>query len=179
MLVGVDANFLSPKASVRAAGAGWRTVVIAPIDAGETVAAFGGSCLTRSELNEMTAGQQAQAIQIDEDLFMVGETAAVTGATINHSCAPNCGIRAGVLVVAVRNIAVGESLAYDHAMSSGSDFNDFECGCGAASCRHKVTGNDWMLVELQLAYRGYFSAYLAKRIAALVTVGAERRAFAL
>jgi hypothetical protein len=36
-----------------------------------------------------------------------------------------------------------------------------------------------MLPELQLAYRGYFSPYLARRIAALVPAGAARRAFAL
>jgi hypothetical protein len=36
-----------------------------------------------------------------------------------------------------------------------------------------------MLPELQLRYRGAFSPYLAKRIAALVHIGAERRAFAL
>jgi hypothetical protein len=36
-----------------------------------------------------------------------------------------------------------------------------------------------MLPELQLRYRGTFSPYLAKRIAALANVGAERRAFAL
>jgi hypothetical protein len=36
-----------------------------------------------------------------------------------------------------------------------------------------------MRPELQLAYRGHFSPYLAQRIAALVSIGAERRAFAL
>ena len=45
------------------------------------------------------------------------------------------------------------------------------------SCRGKVTGNDWMLPELHLRYRGRFSPYLATRIASLASVGAERRAF--
>ena len=31
----------------------------------------------------------------------------------------------------------------------------------------KVTGNDWTLPELQERYQGYFSTYLARRIAAL------------
>ncbi|MEY4174995.1 MAG: hypothetical protein RI900_2160, partial [Actinomycetota bacterium] len=61
----------------------------------------------------------------------------------------------------------------------GSDYHEFECVCGAASCRGKVTGNDWMLPELQLRLRGWFSPYLASRIADLVSVGAERRAFSL
>jgi len=45
------------------------------------------------------------------------------------------------------------------------------------NCRGKVTGYDWMLPELQIRYRGYFSPYLAARIASLATIGAGRRAF--
>ena len=78
-----------------------------------------------------------------------------------------------------RLIAAGESLTYDFAMSDGSGYDEFECSCGTVSCRGKITGNDWMQPELQLRYRGHFSPYLARRIADLVQVGAERRAFAL
>jgi hypothetical protein len=35
-----------------------------------------------------------------------------------------------------------------------------------------------MLPEVQLAYRGYFSPYLARRIAALTPIGPSRRVFA-
>ena len=84
------------------------------------------------------------------------------------------------MLVALRDIAVGEELAYDYATTDGSDYDEFECDVRQrAACRGKVTGHDWMLPELQLRYRGTFSPYLAKRIAALVSVGAERRAFAL
>jgi hypothetical protein len=118
-------------------------------------------------------------IQIDDDLFLVTPITRVPGDTVGHACSPNCGIAAGVVVVAMRDIAVGELLSFDHAMTNGCDLDEFECACGAATCRHKVTGHDWMLPELQLAYRGYFSPYLAKRISGLVRTGAERRAFAL
>jgi hypothetical protein len=63
-------------------------------------------------------------------------------------------------------------------MSDGSDYDEFECACGARLCRGKVTGYDWMQPDLQLRYRGSFSPYLENRIAALVSIGAERRAFA-
>ena len=79
----------------------------------------------------------------------------------------------------MRNVAPGERLTFDHAMTAGCDVNEFECHCAAPTCRHKVTGHDWMLPELQLAYRGWFSPYLAKRISGLVRTGAERRVFAL
>lgn len=178
MLASVDANFLTSKARVRADSNGWGASAVQPIAAGETVAAFGGKCVSRATLESLAPNERAHTIQIDEDLYMVSELADVPGDTINHSCRPNCGIVGGVVVVAMRDIAVDEAISFDYAMTMGSDVNEFECGCGAATCRHKVTGADWMQPELQLAYRGYFSPYLAKRIAALVSTGAERRAFA-
>ncbi|MEO6126347.1 MAG: SET domain-containing protein-lysine N-methyltransferase [Ilumatobacteraceae bacterium] len=174
-------NFLSPKAHVRADHDGWGSYALLPIAAGETVAAFGGRCITRSSLADLPVSEQIDSVQIDDDLFLVGDRTrqGVPGETINHSCAPNCGMSGGVLVVAMRDIAASETLSFDYAMCMGSDVNEFECECGAATCRHKVTGRDWMLPELQLAYRGSFSPYLAKRIAALISTGAARRAFAL
>lgn len=177
----VHANFLSPKAHVRADHNGWGSYALQPISAGETVAAFGGRCITRSALAELPVAVQVDSLQIDDDLYLVGDVTqpGIPGDTISHSCAPNCGIAGGVLVVAMREIAAGETLSLDYAMCTGSDVNEFECECGVATCRHKVTGNDWTLPELQIAYRGCFSPYLARRIGALVSTGAERRAFAL
>ena len=175
----MDANYLTPKAEVRADPSGWGSYAVEAISAGETVAAFGGRCVSRVGLDQLSPNQRIRSIQIDDDLYLVGHGGIEPGDTVNHSCAPNCGMNGGVLVVALRDIAAGEPLTYDYAMSNGSDFNEFECGCGAPQCRHKVTGNDWMLPELQVAYRGSFSPYLAKRIAKLVAIGAERRAFAL
>lgn len=177
----MNADFLSSKARVRTDPDGRGSVAAEPIGAGETVAAFGGRCVTRAALDDLPADDQVRGIQIDDDLFLVADLGGDTGApgdTINHSCAPNCGIAGGVLVIAMRPIAIGESLSFDYAMCTGSDVNEFECHCGASNCRRKVTGSDWMLPELQIAYRGYFSPFLAKRIASLVSTGAERRAFA-
>jgi hypothetical protein len=135
--------------------------------------------LTSAEFDLLSDDRISRSIQIDDDLFMAGHVEAEIADWVNHSCTPNCGMSGQVIVVAMRDIAVGEELTYDYAMSDGSDYDEFECACGTAACRGKVTGNDWMLPELQLAYRGYFSPYLARRIAALVPAGAARRAFAL
>jgi uncharacterized protein len=175
----VETGFLSPKARVRVDARGWGCYAVEPLSAGETVAAFGGRCVTRAMFETLPAIDRLHSIQIDDDLYMVGDAGELPGAKLGHSCAPNCGVRGGVVIVAMRDIAIGEQLSYDYAMSNGSDFNEFECRCGAATCRHKITGSDWMLPELQLAYRGYFSPYLARRIASLVNTGAQRRAFAL
>jgi hypothetical protein len=174
------ANYLTPQAENRplpASGTG--SFAVETIPAGTTVAVFGGSVVTRSELDLMPSDRQRRSIQLDETLYLASAERAEPGDMVNHSCAPNCGMQGSTIVVAMRDILPGEELTFDYAMSDGSDYDEFECGCGTPQCRGKVTGNDWMLPELQLAYRGYFSPYLANRISSLVHVGAERRAFAL
>ena len=172
--------FLTPKARPTATSCrGYGTVAIESIAAGEVVAAFGGRCVTRVEFDLLPVSQQIRSLQIDEDLYMAGAPEPEPADFINHSCNPNCLLTGNVILVARRDIAVGEELGYDYATTDGSDYDEFECSCGAKSCRGKISGHDWMLPELQLRYRGSFSPYLARRIAALVNVGAERRAFAL
>jgi hypothetical protein len=180
MLIGMGVCFLTPKARPAAtSGKGYGSIATEPIAAGEIVAAFGGRCVTRDEFDLLPTSQQVRSVQIDEFLYMAGTPEPEPANFINHSCDPNCVLSGNVVLVALRDIAAGEELGYDYATSDGSDYDEFECTCGTALCRGKVSGHDWMLPELQLRHRGSFSPYLAKRIAALVQVGAERRAFSL
>lgn len=173
-------SFLTPKArTVATERRGAASVVVEPIKAGEVVAAFGGECLHRSQFDSLPAERVRRSIQIADELFLAGAAEPDPADFINHSCEPTCGMSGDVTLVALRDLAPGEEITYDYAMSDGCDYDEFECACGTASCRGKVTGNDWMLPELQLRYRGHFSGYLARRISSLVSVGAERRAFAL
>jgi uncharacterized protein len=155
------------------------SVAIAPIAAGETVGAFGGTCVDRLAFAAFDDERQRRAVQLDDDLFLVGSETVEAVDHIVHSCTPNCGMSGGMLLVALRDIAPGERLTYDFAMTDGDDYDAFDCSCGTELCRESVTGSDWMRPELQLRYRGHFSPYLARRISALVSTGAERRAFAL
>jgi uncharacterized protein len=180
MLVCMGVCYLTPKARPCAApNKGFGSFASEPIAAGEIVAGFGGRCVTRDEFDLLPTSQQVRSVQIDENLYMAGAPEPEPADFINHSCDPNCALSGNIVLVALRNIAVGEELSYDYATTDGSDYDEFECDCASSSCRGKVSGHDWMLPELQLRYRGSFSPYLAKRIAALVNVGAERRAFAL
>ena len=180
MLCPMGVCFLTPKARPMATpGTGFGSVASEPIAAGEVVAAFGGRCVTRDEFDLLPVSQQVRSLQIDEQLFLAGAPEPEPADFINHSCDPNCALSGSVILIAARDIEAGEELSYDYATSDGSDYDEFECSCGSAACRGKITGHDWMLPELQLRYRGSFSPYLARRIAALVNVGAERRAFSL
>lgn len=171
-------SYLTPKARPVPAGPlGHGTAAVEPIAAGEVVVVYGGRCVSRDELELLPAEQQSRSLQVEDGVFLAGATEPEPADFVNHSCEPNCGMRGATTIVAMRDIAVGEVLSYDYACSDGSDYDEFECGCGSASCRGKVTGLDWMLPELQLRYRGWFSPYLAARIGALVGTGAGRRPF--
>jgi uncharacterized protein len=82
----------------------------------------------------------------------------------NHSCNPNLGMRGEITFVATRDIRAGEELTHDWAMTDDDEYA-VECKCGAANCRKILTGKDWQRPELQKRYAGYFSAYLADKIA--------------
>ena len=68
----------------------------------------------------------------------------------------------------MRDVAAGEELCFDYAMSDTNDYDEFVCACDSATCRRLVTGGDWKLPELQERYRGYFSAYIERRISVAV-----------
>jgi hypothetical protein len=141
------------------------------------VAIFGGLVADQAEVDRMSRDERSLALQIDEQHYLVSPEFSPSDG-VNHSCAPNCGMSGANILVAMRDIAPGEQVTYDYAMSDGSPYDEFECGCRAPACRGKVTGEDWMRAELQIRYRSYFSPYLAHRIASLVPAHAGRRVFA-
>ena len=129
----MNAHFLTPKAHVVVRGERLVSVAITPILAGETVAAFGGGCISGATLAALPPDQQGRSIQIDEDLYMAGSVFADGADMVQHSCSPNCGIVSGVLVVAMNNIGDGDELTCDYAMTDGSVADEFECRRGTAA----------------------------------------------
>jgi SET domain-containing protein len=164
----MDLNWLSPLCQANPSGEkGWGSFAQTPIPAGTPVAAFGGHAVPGEVFRSVPEERQGRSIQIDDDLFMLSAEQPEPGDMVNHSCEPNCGLRGGVVVVAMRDIAVGEEITFDYAMCDGTDYDEFECACGAPTCRGLVTGNDWRDPVLQAKYAGWFSPYLAARISAV------------
>ena len=164
----MDYNWLTPKAQARPAGGkGWGSYATEPIAKGETVAGFGGWVVDRATLSAMSDDRQSRSIQVDHDLYLVSSDTPEPGDMLNHSCEPNCGVIGSAVLVAMRDIAMGEELTFDYAMTDASDYDVFTCLCGEATCRGVVTGADWRDPVLQAKYHGYFSQYLVRRIAAL------------
>jgi len=98
--------------------------------------------------------------------FVLGPELREPGDSINHSCLPNCGLRNATQLITMRDIAVGEELTYDYAMSDTSDYDEFECACRSDNCRVRITGNDWKLLDLQTRYQQIFSPYVQRKIQA-------------
>jgi uncharacterized protein len=160
-------SFFSPKLEVvpKPEKGGFGVIARQLIQAGEVLAQWGGRVITRDEFYRLPADTRAnQAVQIDEGLFLQSLNWPDHTDYINHSCAPNLGLRDYHTLVAMRDIAPGEEVCYDYAMSDGGPEDEFTCACGASTCRGQVTGNDWQLPVLWMRYAGYFSPYLQRRI---------------
>jgi SET domain-containing protein len=164
-------SYLSPKTKVRESkihGSG--LFAIADIAKNEIVAVKGGHIVDRKTLREkITPRFGPVEIQIDDDLFIAPVTEderELSMLYLNHSCDPNLGVRGEITFVAICDIRAGEELTHDWAMTDDDDYS-VECNCGALNCRQILTGKDWQRPDLQKRYTGYFSAYLAPKIALL------------
>lgn len=130
----------------------------------EILAVWGGRVVTEDQLDKLPAEARQHSVQVEEGLYLAPGNQLEPADIVNHSCDPNTGMKGQIVLVALRDITAGEEVCIDYAMTDGSPYDEFNCTCGAASCRRRVTGNDWQSVELQDRYRGYFSPYLEKRI---------------
>jgi SET domain-containing protein len=162
-------TYRSPKTDLRESKIHRRGLfATAGIAKDEVVAVKGGRVISREQLREkVTPLLGPVEIQIDDDLFIAPVTEAEREGSMlytNHSCDPNLGMCGEITFVAIRDIRAEEELTHDWAMTDDDDYS-VECNCGVPNCRKILTGKDWQRPELQARYAGYFSEYLAKKIA--------------
>lgn len=166
----IPLSYRSPKTEIRESRIHGRGLfATADITKDEIVAVKGGRIVDRKTLREKIMPQLGPVeIQIDDDLFIApvtDEERELSMLYSNHSCDANLGMHGEITFVAMRDIRAGEELTHDWATTDDDDYS-VECKCGAANCRKIVTGKDWQRPELQKRYAGYFSVYLARKIAA-------------
>jgi uncharacterized protein len=170
-------SWLSPKTRVASSAIQGRGLFAAePIPAGEVIAIKGGAIFGRAELARIASALGSAEIQIGEDLF-IGPVREEDreGSMIfsNHSCDPNIGVRGQIVFVTLRDVAAGEELTHDWAMTDDDD-GRMECRCGSSVCRGIVTGKDWQKPELQERYGAFMSSYLQEKIARSRTIRSPR-----
>jgi hypothetical protein len=159
-------SWLTPKAVVRDVGEhGHGSFALEAIPAGEVVAAFGGYVVTGGQLPDFDEGRVSRSIQIDDDLYLLASPEVEDGDLVNHSCDPNCGLLGQTVLVAKYNLQAGEELTFDYGTCDASPYDEFDCACGAPRCRGRVTGDDWRDRDFQMRNNGWFSPYIARRIA--------------
>jgi hypothetical protein len=160
----------SPKTVVRESAIHGRGLFAAElIMRGEIVAIKGGYIIDRATLQQLDPQFAGAEIQIADELFICPVTLHEREGSMlftNHSCEPNIGLRGEITFVAMRDIAAGEELTHDWAMTDNDDSSTV-CRCGSPSCRGRITGRDWQRPDLQQRYAGYFSAYLQEKISKL------------
>lgn len=158
-------NYLNPLADTRHVGTkGYGSFARHDIGRGTIVATFGGPAATRDELANFPDERQRRSMQIDLDLYLVGPVQREPGDCINHSCAPNCGMRNAIQLVAMRDIEESAELTFDYAMSDTSNYDEFVCSCSTVNCRGAVSGDDWRLNDVRQRYAGFFSPYVQRLI---------------
>jgi hypothetical protein len=158
-------NFLTPLAvpfGTPPHGFGSRAISVIP--AGTSVATFGGTAMSRVDFSQYEADRRSRSLQVDTNVIFLGPPSREPGDSINHSCEPNCGMRNATAIVAMRDIAIGEELTFDYAMSDASDYDEFNCNCGTSLCRGRVRADDWRLDTLRHRYKGFFSPYIQRKI---------------
>jgi hypothetical protein len=162
-----DLTYRSPRTEVRdSAIHGKGLFARQAIARGEIVAVKGGHVLTGPEWAALERDLGPADIQISEDLFIAPVRQEQRHGSMlytNHSCEPNLAIQGQIVLVAMREIAVGEELTIDWATTDDGD-HEMACRCGAPGCRGLITGKDWMKRDLQEKYRGWFCWFLQRKI---------------
>lgn len=162
-------SYLSPKVIVKESPIQGRGLFAQePLASGEIVCVKGGHIFNRAMLATIQPTLGPAEIQIGEDLFIGPLTTEEREGSMifsNHSCEPNIGVQGQIVFVAVRDIQAGEELTHDWA-TTDDDTYEMDCNCSAATCRGRITGQDWRRQDLQEKYAGYFSSYLTRKIAA-------------
>lgn len=164
-------SYITNKAEIRENGIEGRgAFAIAPINKGEIVFIKGGYILNKDDMFIERVGYNYWPL--GEGIFLApkkdSEKEEINRllVCVNHSCNPNCGLRGEITGVAMRDISIGEELTMDYAMlddDANEEYN-FQCKCGDPKCRGIITGQDWLLPELQKRYYGFFAAYLQEKI---------------
>jgi hypothetical protein len=159
-------GYLSPKLEGRRndAKGGNGVYALEPVETGELLVVWSGTLYDYDSLMTLPEQRRSRCVQVEENLFLVPVPEHDPADFVNHSCDPNAGVVGQIALIALRPIAIGEEVCFDYAMTDGSPYDEFECGCGTVLCRHRVTGNDWKLSELQTRYAGHFSPYIQRRI---------------
>ena len=131
------------------------------IHKGEEILRFTGPLIDPEKV-EAKGMRQCDPLQIGSELYMDIEP---PGVLVNHSCAPNAGIRDDVKLIAITEIRAGEEIFYDYSTTMSENHWTLACLCGSALCRGNV--GDFKDLPLRTRHRylriGIVQSYLVRQ----------------
>jgi len=149
----------------RSPSEGFGVVATRDIPAGSLLCVWGGRVVDTDRMLALPEMRRRYAVQIDDDHYLVTPLLGIGAADlVNHSCDPTALLAGADTLVARRDLVPGDEVTYDYATSDANPHHGFVCRCGAATCRGRVTGDDWLDPALQAIYGDAFSPYLLRRI---------------
>ena len=127
---------------------------------------FTGPRVARDRLPARLVGRRDRFVQVSADQYM-GPSGAIDD-LVNHSCAPNAGLRfgdGGVFLLAIRDIAPGEEIAWDYSTTLTDRSWQMVCACGADDCRGVIGAFETLPPERQEWFRArnLVAPYLRRR----------------
>lgn len=154
--------WLTPHARVgRSPIEGLGLFATSPIHVGEVVMTLGGSVIDDQTLASLTHPYSSLSVEDGVHLLIDPAHPVRYG---NHSCDPNLWHMDATTVTARRPIPPGEELTIDYATHTGTETWTMSCRCGSQRCRGTVSGTDWRLPDLQVAYQTHWTPPLLARI---------------
>jgi len=136
----------------------------AHLPAGTVVSRLGGRLVDTAELRRRLADADAgqapyvDSIVVGPDRHLLVESGENRFG--NHGCDPNLGWVDEYRLATMSDVAAGQELVTDYAMSTVEPDWVLRCHCPSYRCRQMVAGDDWRIPQLQERYRGWWVPYV-------------------
>jgi len=129
---------------------------------GETIFVFTGRIITLADA-VARGDHEGDVLQIGPDRYLEPVS---PGLYINHSCAPNAGIRGLRHVVALRDIEPDEEVNFDYSTTMSEDRWTMHCDCRSPGCRGIIDDFHTLPAALQDKYlaMGIVSDFIVQQL---------------
>ena len=134
--------------------------------AGDEIVRFTGRRFRGDRVPSLMRGSGDRFVQVTPDQYM-GPSGRIDD-LINHSCAPNAGLRfagGSVVLVAIRPIAPGEEIGWDYSTTLAESNWHMICQCRSPDCRRVIGNFSTLSPERQEFFRAHnlVAPYLRRR----------------
>jgi hypothetical protein len=138
----------APLVAVRDGALGKGVYALKTFRPGERILMFEGPELTPEEVLDLGEAR-SYALQVAPDRYIDPMS---PGRYLIHSCDPNAGIWQDRYLIAIRPIAEGDQIQFDHSTATGRNYRTMQCRCGSAKCRRVIGDFHRLPVPLQVHY---------------------------